>query len=192
MVTEGKLLILMAEAKEALQPVVAEVKVKLTVPAATGDTTPWLDTAAIPKLDEAQLPPDEGERLSVLPIHTFWDGAETTGLAFTVMALLASEAQPVVELTKVNVAVPALMAVITPPLVMVATAVLLEDQVPPLAGVMVVVLPTHKVVWDGWVIVGLLLTIMVTSLLSRLQTLPVSLVNILLNLCVPTPRDAVV
>lgn len=130
----------------------------------------------MPRLDDAQLPPLEGLRLMVLPMHRFCEGAEITGFAFTVTALLASDTQPVVELVKVNVAEPAAMAVMVPALLMVATAALLLTQVPPLFGVMVVVLPWQRVVSAGWVITGLLFTMRVTSLLSRLHTLPVSLV----------------
>lgn len=176
MVTPGKLLTLMAAGRLALQPVEAAVKVKLTEPVATGETTPWLETAAMPRLDDDQLPPLDGLRLMVLPIQRFWDGAETTGLAFTVIALLASETQPVIALVKVNVAEPAATAVMVPALLMVATAGLLLTHVPPLDGVMVVVLPWQSVVNAGWVMTGLLLTMMVTSLLSRPQTFPVNLV----------------
>lgn len=80
------------------------------------------------------------------------------------------------ELVKVNVAEPAATAVMVPALLMVATAALLLTQEPPLFGVMVVVLPWQRVVSAGWVITGLLFTMRVTSLLSRVHTLPVSLV----------------
>jgi hypothetical protein len=48
----------------------------------------------------------------------------------------------------VKVAVPALTAVIKPPLVIVATAVLLLVHVPNVVGLTVVVPPIHKLVFD--------------------------------------------
>lgn len=71
MVTPGKPRTLMAAGRLALHPVVEEVKVKLTEPVATGETTPWLETAAMLKLEDDQLPPLDGLRLIVLPIQRF-------------------------------------------------------------------------------------------------------------------------
>lgn len=160
----------------ALHPVTAAVNVKFTVPTATGETNPPLETAAIDKLEEAQLPPEVGLKFKVLPIQTLLEAAETTGLALTVTDELASEAQPVVELVKVKVAVPADIPVMRPALLMLATPGAELVQEPPEVGVIVVVEPTHKLDDTGCVMVGLLLTTMVTSLLSSPQTLPVSFV----------------
>lgn len=163
-------------ARVALQPVTAAVKVKFTVPTAAGETKPSLETAAIDKLDEAQLPPDVGVRFKVLPIQTLLDEADTMGLALIVMAELASDTQPVVELVKVNAADPAAIPVMRPALLMLATPGAELVQVPPEVGVMVVVAPTQRLDDKGCVMVGLLLTTIVTSLLSRPHILPVSFV----------------
>ena len=180
--TAGKPLTSIGLAKLALQPVVDAVKVKLTLPVAIGETTPALDTAATLRLEDVQLPPDEGFSCNVLPIQTLLAADETLGLAFTVTDELASDAQPVSELVKIKLAVPALTPVMTPALLIVATPGAELVHVPPMLGVMVVVPPSHKVEDTGWVIDGLLFTIIVTSLLSSAQILPVSLVYDLLNL----------
>jgi hypothetical protein len=62
---------------------------------------------------------------------------------------------------KRNVAVPAATPVTTPPLVTVATDGLLLDQVPPVDGVNVVVVPTHIVEDPEILTVGLCFALMV-------------------------------
>jgi hypothetical protein len=69
--------------------------------------------------------------------------ALTVAFPFTTIGFDGLEAQFVVLLVKINVAVPADIPVTMPALVMVATAGLLLDQLPPLVGERVVVLFTH-------------------------------------------------
>ena len=67
----------------------------------------------------------------------------TVGSAATVRVAVGNETQPLEVCVNVKVAVPAPTAVMAPALVMVATAVLLDAQVPPVVGVMVAVPPTQ-------------------------------------------------
>ena len=66
-----------------LHPVVVDVKVKVTEPAATPVMTPALVTVAIALLLLTHVPPVVGDNVAVLPTHTV-AGAVTTGKAFTV------------------------------------------------------------------------------------------------------------
>ena len=51
------------------QPVAVDVKVKLTDPAATAVTTPALLTVAMALLLLVQVPPEEGDKVVLSPIH---------------------------------------------------------------------------------------------------------------------------
>ncbi len=66
-----------------LHPVEVCVKVKLTVPAATGVITPVLVTVATDVLLLAHVPPVVGDNVPVLPIQMD-DGDVTTGCALIV------------------------------------------------------------------------------------------------------------
>ena len=92
----------------------------------------------------AHVPPEVGETPDIVPIQMFDNPVNiTTGISFTVTVGVASEVQPVIELVKVKVTVPAETPVTTPPLVTVATDGLLLVQVPPEVGDKVVVKPTQ-------------------------------------------------
>lgn len=112
-----------------------------------------------------QVPPDEGSKVVVVPIQidcgpdTF-----TTGLPITVRGADALETQPVPVAVKVNVAVPADTAVMTPERLICAMALLLLTQVPPEVGVMVVLVPIQIVEGPVKLMVGLAL--MVTGVVA--------------------------
>jgi hypothetical protein len=73
----------------------------------------------------------------------------------------------------VNVAVPEPTAVITPALVIVATAVLLLVHVPNVVGLMVVVFPIHKLVFAPVIfVVGLESTVAITAVLEAVIQVP--------------------
>jgi hypothetical protein len=110
---------------------------KVTVPGATGVIIPVLATVAIVVANEDHVPPVVGESKPVLPIHTE-AGDVKTGCDLTVRFEVVFE-HPVVVLVKVNVTVPAATPVTTPGFVTVASAWSLLDQVPPVAGVILIV-----------------------------------------------------
>lgn len=95
------------------------------------------------------------------------------------------ETQPVLELVKVNVAVPGSNAETFPLLLMLATKKLLVDHVPPVEGVNVVVPPTHKVEDPVNVATGLAL---IVTVVVGLDTHPVvELVNVKVTVPSVTP-----
>ena len=112
-----------------------------------------------------QVPPDEGSKVVVVPIQidcgpdTF-----TIGLPITVRGADALERQPVPVAVKVNVAVPADTAVITPERLICAMALLLLIQVPPDVGEMVVLVPIQIVEGPVKLMIGLAL--MVTDVVA--------------------------
>lgn len=118
--------------------------------------------------------------------------SDITGLSLTVMAEVGEETQPDKLLVKVNVAEPAVIPVITPELVMVATAGLELVQVPPLEGVTVAFFPAQIAPMLGLLTEGTSLTTRAMVLLNVEQITPEVVVNLLLNLCVPIPRLGVV
>jgi hypothetical protein len=124
-----------------LHPVFASVNVNVTVPADTPVITPEFVTVALAVLLLIQVPPVVGDSVAVLPTQTD-AGAVTTGKALTVteeVVLL----HPVDVWVNVNVTEPADTPAITPEFVTVALAVLLLNQVPPVVGDNVAVLPTQ-------------------------------------------------
>ena len=125
-----------------LQVVAVLVNVNVTLPAATGVTTPALLMFATAVLLLIQVPPDVGVSVIVLPTQRLVWGVVTMGLALTVIVEVA-KLHPVDESVKVNTTLPAVNAVTTPALVMVARDVLLLVQVPPEEGESVVVVPAH-------------------------------------------------
>lgn len=126
------------------QPVDVCVNVKVAEPEDCPVTTPALVTVAIVALLDVQVPPVVGDNVVVLPVQMVVGPVTVTvGLPLTVMADEALETQPVVELVKVKVALPAATPVTMPALLMVATAVLLDVQVPPLAGERELVAPAQ-------------------------------------------------
>jgi hypothetical protein len=125
----------------ALQPVVELLKLKSTLPVETPVTIPALVTVALLLLLLDHVPPVVGDKVIVLPTQT--EGpALTDGKALTVTAEVFA-LQPLVLLVKVNVALPAAIPVTKPELVTVAFVSSLLDQVPPVTGEIVIVLPTH-------------------------------------------------
>ena len=86
-------------------------------------TTPALVTEATAVLSDTQVPPVDGVKFLVLPIHTL--GAPviaTTGSALIVTGLVGDDIQPVDVCVHVNVAVPAERPVTLPVLSTAATA----------------------------------------------------------------------
>ena len=125
----------------ALQPVVELLKLKFTLPDETPVTIPALVTVALLLLLLVHVPPVVGDKVIVLPTQT--EGpALTTGKALTVTAEVVA-LQPVVLSVNINVTLPAAIPVTIPALVTVALAASLLDQVPPVTGEIVIVLPTH-------------------------------------------------
>ena len=79
------------------------------------EIVPALDTEATEVLLLVQLPPVDGDRVDVEPIHKLF-GPErmAAGLSFTVTGNVGSEVQPIPERENVNVALPAVKAVTNP------------------------------------------------------------------------------
>jgi hypothetical protein len=127
-----------------IQPVAVLVKVKVAVPAATPVTSPLLVTVATAGLLLDQVPPEDGDKPVVAPTQMLLGPLiPTVGSAFTVMAEVGAEIQPVLVLVKVKVAVPADTPETTPAFVTVAMEGSLLAQVPPVVGDKVEVLPTQ-------------------------------------------------
>ena len=80
------------------------VNIMLAEPAETPVTVFPL-TVATPVFKLTHVPPDDGVRVVVEPIHIFDDAANTVGLGFIVTALVVFE-QPVVVFVNVNVELP--------------------------------------------------------------------------------------
>jgi hypothetical protein len=156
------------------QAVLVCVNVNVALPAAAPVTTPAFDTVATDALLLAHVPPVVGLNVLVLPIHI--DVAPVmliVGLAFTVKGAVAAELQPVLVNVYVNVTVPALIAVINPAFVIVATDVLLLVHVPPVLGLIVVVPPMHKLVFAPVIfVVGFGLIVAVTAVLVAVVHVP--------------------
>jgi hypothetical protein len=108
MVTEGLALMVTGAVGLEEQPVDAWVYVNVAVPGPVPVTTPPLVTLAIAVLLLDQAPPDEGDKVVVVPVHIELDpNILTTGLLNTVIGLVALEIQPVEVLVKTKVALPA-------------------------------------------------------------------------------------
>lgn len=121
---------------------------------------------AIPGLNAVHVPPD-GVPVAVVPLPTQTvDCAKlTVGLGKTVNGVVGAEEHPVDVCVQVKVAVPAAIPVTTPALVTVATAGFEDCQVPPVAGVTVVVERTHiELVVNVTVGVGVTVTFNVSDL----------------------------
>jgi hypothetical protein len=115
-----------------------------------------LVTVATALLLLVQVPPDEGDKV-VVPPTQIAEGPVmlVPATTFTVTGEEGFETHPVEVCVYVKVAEPASNAVTIPPLVIVATNILLEVHVPPVAGVKVVVPPTHKVLEPVMEVTGL-------------------------------------
>lgn len=113
------------------QPVEVCVYVKLAVPAEIPVTKPAFVTVATPALLVDHVPPEAGDNCVVKPIHIA-DGPVklTTGMMFTVILAVGADTQPEDVSVNVKFAEPGPTAVTTPPLVTVATELLLLVQVP--------------------------------------------------------------
>lgn len=128
-------------------PVAALVNTKVAVPADSAETMPAFVTDAMVGLLLDHVPPVMGLKVEVLPSHIeFGPVMFTTGIGFTSIATEVSLLQLPEFLSNVMMAVPAEIAVNTPPLyVIVATLVFEEVQCPPLLlAVKVVIWPTHN------------------------------------------------
>jgi hypothetical protein len=134
--------IVIAEVAFDAHPVVLFVKVNVELPALTAVTTPAFVTVATAGLLLVQVPPEVGDKVVVLFIHIAVGPVTlTTGLPLTVTADVANDIQPVAVLVNVKVADPALTPVTMPAFVTEAMDELLLDQVPPVLGDKVVVVP---------------------------------------------------
>lgn len=125
-----------------MHPVVVLVKVRVTVPALKVVTTPAFDTLAMALLLLPHVPPVVGVTLAVWPTQA---EVAPPSVGPAVIVVLMVLVQPVLVLVKVKVAVPAATPVTTPPLVTVATELLLLAQVPPVEGVRFAVAPAQRV-----------------------------------------------
>lgn len=125
------------------QPVAVLVKVKLAVPNETPVIKPVAGSmVAAVGLLLIQVPPVVGLATIVTPILNVADGKLTVGGALTVtddVVLLHPDKVSV----KVKVALPAAIPVTTPASVTVATVLSLLTQVPPAAGVKLIISPTQ-------------------------------------------------
>jgi hypothetical protein len=107
-----------------------------------------------------QLPPVEGNKDVEVPMQIdCGPDTLTRGLPITVSGVEALDTHPVAVAVKVNVVVPADMAVITPDKLIWATELLLLTHVPPVVGDMVVLVPIHAVDGPVKAIVGLALIV---------------------------------
>ncbi len=172
-----------------LQLVVPSVKVNVTLPDAIPATTPALVTVALVGSLLTQVPPDVGDKVSVLPIHKLADGALTTGNEFTV-TLDVVLLQLVVPSVKVNVTLPDAIPATTPALVTVALVGSLLTQVPPDVGDKVSVLPIHKLA-DGVLTTGNAFIVTLDVVLLQL-VVPSVKVNVTLPDAIPATTPALV
>jgi len=162
MLTVGGALTVTEVVGRETQPVLVLVKVNVTEPAETPVTTPAFVTVATAGLLLAQVPPVVGERPVTPPMQMLVEPSTlTVGIGLTVTAGVGSETQPVTELVKVKVAVPADTAVTTPAFVTVAVAGSLLTQVPPVPGDKVVVNPTQMLLEPVMLTTGFALTVIV-------------------------------
>ncbi len=165
------------------QPLEVCVNVKVAMPLDKPVTKPELSTPATAGLLDVHMPPLDGVRFVVVPIHRLLlPVIETVGLVETVTAVEGLLTQPVEVEVKVKVAEPTETPVITPALVMLATASLLLTHVPPVVGVIPMEVPIHTVLKPVSVAMGLALT--VTDGVGKLAQPVVVLVNT--KLVVPT------
>jgi hypothetical protein len=125
-----------------VQPVASLVKVRVTAPGATAVTAPASVTVAIAVLLLNHVPPVDGVTLAVSPWQLTVAPPRIGGALTVKLRVLV---QPLVAL-KVRVTFPAETPVTSPAGVTLATAVLLLDQVPPVAGVTFAVLPWQTAV----------------------------------------------
>ena len=119
-----------------VQPVVVKVNVKVVLPCAIGVITPLEELiVATEVLFETHVPPvGVDEAVLRTPTHDKEADKETVGSALTVKTLVGFEAQPVDTAVNVKAAVPAVIPVIKPELLTVATVEFDDVQVPPVEG----------------------------------------------------------
>jgi uncharacterized protein (DUF362 family) len=163
MLTEGLTLTVNGAVATEVHPLLVKVYVNVAEPAAIAVINPALEIVATAVLLLTHVPSVVGLTVVVPPIHSevLEPVIFIVGRALTVTALVASDGHNVVLLVNVNVAVPPLTPVTTPPFVTVATAVLLLTHVPPVVGLKVVVDPAHMVVAPVMLTVGFALTVTV-------------------------------
>lgn len=110
------------------------------------------------------VPPVLGDNVVVEPTQILSGPlTETIGFGLTVIGVVGSELHAVVLDVNINVALPSVMAVTTPVLLIVATDGLLLDHVPPVIGFSWVVSPTHNTVGPEILTIGFAFTVIVTS-----------------------------
>lgn len=154
----------------ALQPVAVSVKVNVTVPADIPVINPALSMVATAGELLTHVPPVPGLAFIAEPTHKVIDDVLNVGRALIVMDEVVA-LQPVAVSVKVNVTVPADMAVTNPALSMVAIAGALLTHVPPAPGLALIVEPIHNVA-EGVLTNGIAMT--VTAEVVALQPVVVS------------------
>jgi len=106
------------------------------------------------------MPPDEGVKVVVLPMHIgLFPVMIAIGLSLTVIGAVAADTHPVDESVNRKVAVPAETPCTRPVLVTVAIVGFRLAQLPPTVGASVVADPTQIVVAPVIFTTGLLLTV---------------------------------
>ena len=114
----------------------------VAVPGFNPDTKPLEVTLATALLLLNHVPPLEGERLVFPPIHiSSTPTKEIVGFGLTINSDAIDAEHPVELFVNVKVTVPSEIAVTTPLLSTVATALLLLCQIPPVDGLTVVAFP---------------------------------------------------
>jgi hypothetical protein len=124
-----------------LHPEAVSLNVNVTLPAATPVTSPALFTVALVGSLLVHVPPEVGDKVMLLPIHTE-EAAETTGAAFIVTEEVVLLHVVAVDVN-VNVTLPEATPVTRPAFVTVAFVISLLVHVPPVVGDKVMLLPTQ-------------------------------------------------
>ena len=132
----------------------------MAIPFESPVTIPDPSTLAAAGLLDTHTPPVEGTKVEVVPIHKLvLPEMLALGLFDTVIAEDGLLIQPVEDDVKVNVAVPTETPVITPELSILATEELLLTQVPPVEGVIFILVPIQTVLDPESVAMGLAFTV---------------------------------
>lgn len=175
-----------------LHNVVEFVNVNETVPDETPVTTPVAAfTVATPVLLLTHVPPVLGDKVIVLPTQITGAPNDTVGLGSTQTVSVGNDIHPVDVSVHIKVATPAIKPVTSPPLLTDATAPLLEAQVPPVAGVSVVVVKIQILSGPEIVTAGLGVTVIVNGAETQPVTPSVN-VNVTDPLVIPVTSPPLV
>lgn len=158
--TVGFGLTMIAEVLSDSQPVAASINFNVALPELKPTTIPEFVVATIAALLLIQVPPVDGYKVVVPPIHIEELPTRlTVGLLYTAIFWLFNDTQPVVVSVNLNVTLPLFTAVIMPELLIVATNGLLLSQVPPELGNIDVVPPIHSAIAPVTEMLGFGLTV---------------------------------